>query len=181
MNAFDMGYELHLVKSGNWFDEANQFTESEWEGLRRKQAIPEWVYFSSGDISVKNPQTQQIIVLVKIAKDNGWSVQGDDGETYSKNGAPIPIEDEKPGIFESLKRLVQEYKAKRKIKQMMKGAVCPFKIGDKVRMLGAAQTGIVTKIDYKANHGIGSFTVELQNGTVDKTFGFDAHAYQKED
>ena len=175
-----MGYELHLVKSGNWFDEGNKFTESEWDSLRSKQTIPEWVYFSSGDVSVKNPEKLQIIALVKIAKDNGWSVQGDDGETYSENGAPIPAEDEKPNFFEPIKNLIREYKAKRKIKQMMKGVVCPFKTGEKVRSLGAAQTGIVTEIDYKANHGVGSFTVELQNGMVDRTFGFDAHTYKKE-
>jgi hypothetical protein len=175
-----MGYELHLVKNGHWFDEENKFTESEWKGLQ-KQSIPEWVYFSNGDISVKNPKKSQIITLVEIAKNNGWTVQGDDGETYSKNGTPIPAEGEKPSIFEPLKNLIREYKAKRKIKQMMKGVVCPFKIGDKVRALGAAQTGIVTEVDYKANHGIGSFTVKMENGTTCKAFGFHAHTYKKED
>ena len=63
----------------------------------------------------------------------------------------------------------------------MKGVVCPFKIGDKVKALGAAQTGIVTEIDYKAHHGLGSFTVKLQNGMIDETFGFDAHVYRKVD
>jgi hypothetical protein len=175
-----MGYELHLVKNGSWFDEENKFTETEWKSLQ-KQSIPDWVYFSSGDISVKNPKKSQIITFVKLAKNNSWIVQGDDGETYSENGAPIPAEDEKPSIFEPIKFLIREYKAKRKIKQMMKGVICPFKIGDKVRALGAAQTGIVTEIDYKANHGIGSFTVKMENGTTWKTFGFDAHTYKKED
>jgi hypothetical protein len=175
-----MGYELHLVKKGSWFDEENKFTETEWKNLQ-KQSIPEWVYFSSGDVSVKNPKKSQIIALVEIAKNNSWTVQGDDGETYSEDGAPIPAKDEKPSIFEPIKNLIREYRAKRKIKQMMKGVVCPFKIGDKVRMLTAAQTGIVTEIDYKANHGIGSFTVKLENGIVDRTFGFHAHTYSKED
>jgi hypothetical protein len=109
-----MGYELHLVKSGNRLDEENKFTESEWGNLRSKQSIPEWVCFSCGDISVKNPQKSQIITLVKIAKGNGWSIQGDDGESYSENGTPVSAEAEKPSVFESIKKLFQEYKAKRK-------------------------------------------------------------------
>lgn len=176
-----MGYELHFVKKGRWFDEENKFTESEWKDLRDKGSIPEWVCFGAGDISVKNPDTCQIIAFVAIAKGNGWSVQGDDGESYSDNGEPIPVPEEKPGIFEPIKKFIREYKAKRKIKQMMRGVVCPFKIGDKVRMLGAAQSGIVSGIDYKANHGFGSFTVKLENGTIHKTVGFHAHTFQKED
>lgn len=176
-----MGYELHLVKAGKWFDEESKFTKSEWENMRSKQTVPEWVYFSSGNISVKNPEKPQIVELVKIAIEKGWSVQGDDGESYSENGEPISVEVDKPSIFEPIKKFIREYKAQRNINQMKKSVVCPFKIGDKVKALGAVQTGIVTKIDYKANHGIGSFSVKLQNGIVDKTFGFEAHVYQKVD
>lgn len=176
-----MGYELHLVKKGMWFDEENKFTESDWKNLRDKGSVPEWVYFGAGGISVKNPSESQIVAFVKIAKRNGWSVQGDDGESYSDNGEPISVSEDKPGIFEPVKKFIREYRAKREIKQMMKGETCPFKIGDKVRMLGAAQAGIVTEIDYKANHGIGSFTVKLENGTIHRTFGFHGHTYRKED
>jgi hypothetical protein len=84
-----MGYELHLVKKGWWFDIENQFTENEWQNLRGKHPVPGWLYFLSGDISAKNPNESQIITLVKIAKNNGWPVQGDDGETYSEDGSPI--------------------------------------------------------------------------------------------
>jgi len=177
-----MGYELHLIKSGSgrWIDDENKFTEREWDDLRIKNTLPEWLYFASGNIPVKNPDQAQIVALVKIANENSWRVQGDDDETYSDDGSPIPAEAEKPSFFEPIKKFIREYKAKRKIKQMMKGVVCPFKIGDEVRSLGAAQTGIVTEIDYKANHGVGSFTVELQNGIVDRTFGFDAHTYKME-
>lgn len=175
-----MGYELHLVKKGEWFDEENKFAESEWQNLQSKQSIPDWVYFSGGDIAVKNPTKSQIIALAKIAKVNGWLVQGDDGETYSEDGTPTPAAVQKSDLFEPIRKLIREFKARREISQMMKGVECPFKIGDQVRALGAAQSGTVIEIDTKANHGIGSFTVKLQNGTIDKTFGYEAHTYKRE-
>lgn len=175
-----MGYELHLVKtkSGSWIDDENHFTKREWENFRLKNTPPEWLYFSSGNISVKNPDQEQIVTLVKIAKQNGWRVQGDDDETYSEDGSPIPPEVEKPSIFEPIRKFFAEQKARRSIRRAQQDIKIPLKVGDKVKSRWRAG-GIVIKLDPEAEHGVGMLKVKWPDGTVSGSF-YVLHDFEKE-
>jgi len=176
-----MGYELHVVKnkSGSWIDDENKFTEREREDFQKKNTLPEWLYFSSGNISVKNPYQAQIIALVKIAKENDWRVQGDDDETYSEDGSPIPPEVEKPGIFEPIRKFFAEQKAKRVIREARKNIKIPLKVGDKVKTQWR-KGGIVISIDPEAEHGLGSVEVKWPDGAVLGGF-YVLHDFEKEE
>lgn len=175
-----MGYDLHLVKTGDWFDPAGQFTEKEWEELKRNYAVPDGLYFSNGGILVKAPEESQIVTLVKIAKENGWFVQGDDGETYSDAGSPIPPKEEKPSLYDRIAFRYREFRAKKDIKKLMEDVPCPFKVGDRVRVQHGRTGGVVVEVDSKANHGCGRIKVEFPGGDVLQCW-FVGHPFEKED
>ena len=82
-----MGYNLYLVKARNRFDEPNRFTETEWNAICAKHEVADWLSFDGDEIAVKNPSQEQITALVRVAKTCGWTVQGDDGETYADDGS----------------------------------------------------------------------------------------------
>ncbi len=175
-----MGYNLYLVKQGNWFDPGNGFAKAEYDAILETHPDSGWLYFDGESITVKNPSKEQIIELVGISREFGWSVQGDDGETYGNDGGPIPEEGDarerqgspapeppphKPGIFCRIKAAAGEYLAGRRIRKSMEDISCPFKVGDRVRT--AHRTGgVVIEVDPNGNSGLGSIKVRFPDGVV---------------
>jgi len=176
-----MGYELHLVKtnSESWIDNVNQFTEQEWEKFRQKNTLPEWLYFSCGNISVKNPNQKQIATVVKIAKENGWHVQGDEEEIYSEDGSATAQDVKKPSIFEPVRKYFAERKARRSIRRAQQEIKIPLKVGDKVKSRWRTG-GIVIKLDPEAEHGLGMIEVKWPDGTILGGF-YVLHDFEKEE
>lgn len=176
-----MGYDVHLVKKGDWFDTEDKFTEEDWEVLQKEMPASDWLYFDNGSITVKSPTQEQVAELARIAKSHNWSVQGDDGERYDEGGLPIaepPEPPARPGFIRALLNPIQEFRAKRAIQRSMKGTVCPFEVGDKVRTPFRAG-GVVIEVDEKGNHGLGSIKVRFPDGTVLGGL-FVNHGFEKE-
>ena len=161
-----MGYNLYLVKAGNWFDEENKFTPAEWSELRAKPRVPDWLYFDGNKITVKNPSEEQVIEFVGMAKAWGYTVQGDDGETYREDGSHIfPAPPPKAGFFHTLRHAIDERRAKKRIQKSMEGVTCPFQVGDRVRTTHRSG-GVVIEVDPKGNQGLGSIRVRFPDGVV---------------
>lgn len=172
-----MGYEVHLVRTGNWFDETNVFTQVEWDHLCRLYAVGDWLWFGNGNISVKNPTPTQIVELVNIAQEFGWRVQGDDGEFYAPDGTPMPDKPfprQKPGFWQKLTDLWGKNKAGQE-----QAINDPFHIGDRVRFLHR-RGGVVIDVNPKANHGLGSIKARFPDGVVIGAT-FLNHGFEKED
>ena len=174
-----MGYNVYLVKHGNWWDAEARFGREEWDRLRASRPLPEWVSFEEGTITVKSPTREQVVAFVGLARDAGWSVQGDDGETYGANGAPAPESPERPGFLTAALQPLKEFFAKRSIRRSMRGVVCPFQVGDRVRTTFRTG-GVVIAVDANANHGLGSINVRFSDGTVIGGF-FVGHDFHRED
>ena len=105
-----MGYDLHITRKEYWADEEGEgsISLSEWNAhvendpeliqdpdnpgennylyLRDSGNWPLWYSPESGEINTKNPDTDVIQKLVRIANSLGAKVQGDDGELYDLDG-----------------------------------------------------------------------------------------------
>ena len=173
-----MGYNLYLVKRGDWWDANARFGAEEWDRLRASRPLPGWVSFEDGTITVKSPTREQIIEFVGLARAAGWSVQGDDGEIYGADGAPVPGPLARPGIFTVALQPLREFFARRSIRRSMRGVVCPFQVGDLVRTT-LRTGGVVIAVDATANRGLGSIKVRFSDGTVVGGF-FVGHDFRKE-
>jgi hypothetical protein len=100
-----MGYDLHITRRADWNEEGNDITAEEW--LKIVAADPEltlrpengphfaqwsgvsklpgpWLDWSDGQIFTKNPDRALGAKMISIAQKLSASVQGDDGETYSR-------------------------------------------------------------------------------------------------
>jgi hypothetical protein len=180
-----VGYNVYFVKSENWFDEKNQFSEAEWDAVRREHSFEEWVHFDRGQITAKNPTDEQIGDLVALAKARGYRVQGDDGEFYSDNGRPVVENSSRPaaavptGLAAQLSKMLGSLfglgpkSAARPIQS------CQFKVGDRVRTTFRAG-GIVTEVDPSGNGGLGNIKVKFPDGEV-VGFALIAHDLTLED
>src|SRR5262245_9582193 len=98
-----MGYDLHITRKANWFDEEGPvITEAEWRALieadpelsldtetRCIMADGEYVFaawngeagllsYYKGEITAKNPEEALIMKMVRIAHQLGAQVLGDD-------------------------------------------------------------------------------------------------------
>jgi hypothetical protein len=177
-----MGYDVHLVKRGHGSDEGNAFTTEEWNSIVRELGAVEWVSFFDGAVSSKYPSPEQLVALVRVAQAHGWSVQGDDGEEYGLDGQPIretPGPREHQGFFKGLIAAFANWRAKRHIRSSMKGVVCAFKAGDRVK--DSCRTGgVVTKVDPDANHGMGLIKVRYPDG-VELRYAFIGNGLERED
>jgi len=171
-----VGYNVYLVKRGSWWDADARFGREEWDRLRASRPLPDWVSFEDGTITVKSPTREQILAFVGLARDEGWSVQGDDGETYGADGLPVPEPPARSGFFAAALQPLREFFAKRSIRRAMQGVVCPFRVGDPVRTT-LRTGGVVIAVDANANHGLGSIKVRFSDGTVIGGFfvGHDFH------
>jgi hypothetical protein len=173
-----MGYNLYVVKRGNWYEPDNRFGQEEWGRLKESGQLPDWVYFDDGVITVNDPTKEQVVTIVRFAKTHGWFVQGDDGETYDEDGASLHTSATDPGLLSTLLKPLRHFLDKRKIQRSMKGAVCPFQVGDSVRTTFRTG-GVVIDVDEKAHHGLGSIKVRFPDGSVLGGF-FVGHDFQKE-
>ena len=173
-----MGYNVYLVKRGNWWDANARFDRKEWDRLRASRPLPDWVSFEQGTITVKSPTREQVIEFVSLARATGWSVQGDDGETYGADGAPHPEPPVRPGFLTAALKPLRELFAKWSIRRSMRGVVCPFQVGDPVRTT-LRTGGVVIAVDAHGNHGLGGIKVRFSDGTVIGGF-FVGHDFHKE-
>ncbi len=173
-----MGYNLYLVKRGNGREAVDQFSPDEWDRLRASRDIPAWVYFEDGAITVKSPSAAQVRAFAGLAAAHGWSVQGDDGEAYGVDGAAIPASPEKPGFVSTVLRSLRAFLDGWKLRRSMRGVVCPFVVGDRVRTTFRSG-GVVIDVDANAHHGLGSIKVRFPDGSVLGGF-FVGHDFSRE-
>lgn len=173
-----MGYNLYFVKRGNWYEPDSRFGQEEWGRLKESGLLPDWVHFDDGVITVKSPTKEQVVTFVRFAKTHGWFVQGDDGETYDDDGAPLRASAIPSGLLSTILKPLRHFLDKRKIQRSMKGVVCPFRVGDSVRTTFRTG-GVVIDVDEKAHHGLGSIKVRFPDGSVLGGF-FVGHDFQKE-
>jgi len=115
---------------------------------------------------------------LRLAAANGWTVRGDDGETYDADGVATPATAERPGLFHAVLRPLTAFLAGRKLRRSMRDVVCPFVVGDWVRTTFRTG-GIVTEVDPKAHQGLGSIKVRLADGSVLGGY-FVGHDFSKE-
>jgi hypothetical protein len=161
-----MGYDVYLVKTRSLFDEENKFTETEWKTLCAKHRVADWLHYDGDDITVKNPSKEQLVALVRIARSCGWTVQGDDGETYAEDGSLVPAAPlPKPGILSRLKHLLSGHRADKSIENSAQEIACPFSVGDKV-CTTYRSGGVVISVDPSGHHGTGSIKVRFPDGTI---------------
>ncbi|WP_213548532.1 hypothetical protein [Vannielia litorea] len=99
-----MGYDLHITRRENWFDEGDDIALDEWlvvaqadpdltvaedgsADMRgpKEQLWPLWWY--DGVVQTKNPEVGLIAKMVALAGVLGAKVQGDEGETYAADGS----------------------------------------------------------------------------------------------
>ncbi len=173
-----MGYNLYLVKRGNWWEAGARFGPEEWSRLQAARPLPDWIAFEDGTITVKSATREQVVAFASLARDHGWSVQGDDGETYEPDGVPIMAPATKSAIFTAALKPLRDFIARRSIRRSMRGVVCPFQVGDRVR--NTFRTGgVVIAVDAMGNHGLGSIKVRFPDGVVLGTFFLD-HDWRKE-
>ena len=141
-------------------------------------AIPDWVHFEDGTITVKNPSDEQVRAVATLAAASGLAVRGDDGETYDGDGVATPATGERPGLFHAVLKPLTAFLAGRKLRHSMRDVVCPFAVGDRVRTTFRTG-GIVTEFDPKAHHGLGSIKVRFADGSV-LGGDFVGHDFSKE-
>jgi hypothetical protein len=140
-----MGYNPYFVKRGNWYEPDNRFGQEEWGRLKESGQLPDWVYFDDGVITVKDPTKEPVVTFVRFAKTHGWFVQGDDGENYDEDGAPLHASATDLGLLSTIVKPLRHFLDKRKIQRSMKGVVCPFQAGDSVRTtLRSGGVGVLT-------------------------------------
>jgi hypothetical protein len=114
-----MGYEVHITRKTNLFDEGPEISLEEWEAYADSDpllSVHGWVTWRidgnsvrakifvvreagnpdtaalcwyRGDISAKNPSPAGIVHMVSIADRLNAKVQGDDGEFFDAQGNPV--------------------------------------------------------------------------------------------
>ena len=162
----EMGYNLYVVKSRGCLDQRNRFTEAEWNEICANHQVADWLCFDGNDITVKNPSREQIVALVHVAKTRGWSVQGDDGESYADDGSSIPAARPPiPTLLCRLRQFLDLYRGTKATPKSVSVAACPFKVGDRVRTTYRSG-GVVISADPTGHHGRGSIKVRFPDGAT---------------
>jgi hypothetical protein len=118
------------------------------------------------------------VAFVGLARSHGWSVQGDDGETYDTDGVAVAAP-ASSGFLAVMLGPLRDLFARRSIRRSMRGVVCPFQVGDPVRTTFRTG-GVVIAVDAKANHGLGSIEVRFADDSVLGGF-FLGHDFRKEE
>ena len=160
-----MGYDVHLVKPEIGGRKADEVSEREWQSFRKKHAAVDYVYYSDGKISCKNPSEEQVAALAKIAYSQGWRLRGDDGEYYDDNGQVIAEEGPRQGLFGRIKNIFAERRAARELAAEMEGVESVFKVGDRVKSIHRSG-GVVINVDKAGNSGLGQIEVRFPDGAV---------------
>ena len=160
-----MGYNVRFEKPLIAGQEADRFTAGEWQAFQSRHPQLDSVYFAGGSITAKNPSEEQLKELAQIAYRQGWRLRGDDGEYYDENGNAIAPKAPEPSLFGMVKTAFANARAARQIAKEMRGVECPFKLGDRVKFLDR-RGGVVTRIDKRANSGLGIVEVTFPDGLV---------------
>lgn len=180
-----MGYDLHITRKRGWADATGpEITLEEW--LAFVEQDPEmthaadlgehfavwsgpsvhespWLAWDDGNIYSKNPDRPLIAKMYQVATALGAEVQGDDGETYGSEGAPIP--EKRPSFLSRLRR----WWAMRgpQTGEPLLTEPLPFKVGDRVQdVFGSRNKATVVSIELRAHHGLGLITVRYDDGRV---------------
>jgi len=114
-----MGYDFHITRKENWFDEGDDISLEELKRLVEQDASlsfdPDlgenmirftgeskyddpWLEWDRGRISTKWPDRKLIEKMIKISRSLGANVQGDEGERYESPGDIPPSWDSSLGL-----------------------------------------------------------------------------------
>lgn len=181
-----MGYDLHITRKNNWFDEDGpSITEQEWRLAIEQDpelqldtdtccsmsdgdyvfaawnGVPGILGYYHGEIRTKNPDEALVRKMVAIARRLGAQVQGDDGEVYQPDGT-APREQRVVSPPSLIQRVKNWLSARRNAKQWQAGAPL-FRVGSRVRD-SIGRRGTVTEVDRYAERGAGVLSVRFDDG-----------------
>jgi hypothetical protein len=161
-----MGYDVHLTKPELPGADVTPITDREWQAFRARHPGVDYVYFDGAAISCKNPSEAQLVELAELAYANGWRLRGDDGEYYDDAGHVIQEAEAAPrGWMARAKDFFANARAARDLERDMRDVECIFKLGDRVKSTHRSG-GVVTRIDKRANSGLGIIEVTFPDGAV---------------
>lgn len=178
-----MGYNLYVTRRKDWWDEAGpSISVEEWRAyvagdaeLRMDASLGEhtalwsgssehespWIAWNEGNLESKYPDPLLVKKMAAIAEALGARLKGEESETYDEHAQPQvpppPTRSQKIGTW--WRNLFA-----RPITPLNESEV-PFKVGDRVReIFGSKRQGTVTRIDLRAEHGLGLVTVKYDDG-----------------
>ena len=180
-----MGYDLHITRKIDWSEvEGDQIDRSEWEAIiesdselslnastqyddrlsatfRDQEFALAW---DDGQIHAKNPDNALVIKMVAIASRLNAKVQGDDGEIYAADGSTsfpdsVAIVSPVHGVIARIRAWIRRRQSSRILLRQAQS----FRIGDRVKNLWG-ELGTVISVDTRANQGLGSVWVKLDDG-----------------
>jgi hypothetical protein len=185
-----MGYDLHITRRDDWTDRSGPtIAEAEWRELiaadpelaldtqtRCATSAGEYVFaawngragalgYCAGEITASDPDRPLMAKMVQVARKLGATVQGDDGEVYDEDGTASETQPVTPpsGSSGLLSRVGGWLRHRRSVRANQLAAPA-FKVGQRVKNLWGAR-GIVVLVDRKANGGLGSVRVRLEDGS----------------
>jgi hypothetical protein len=164
-----MSYQLHITRSRYWSEPENRIRAEEWQALLNlRQELAAWLSYEDGVLSAKDPSLAQMEDMLRIAADLKATVQGDDGERYvSVDEPPIPY---RAGLSERAMNFIANLSLP---PRQIRAAVLLFEVGARVRS-PLRGTGTVITCDPSANQGLGTLTVQFDDGGL-VTFSCVAH------
>lgn len=103
-----MGYDFHITRRNDWYDEGADISADEW--LKYVESDPElsidesngkyfaiwkedWLDWRRGEIYTKNPRRKLVEKMIQIANQLNAKVQGDEGEVYI-DSSQVPDDEE---------------------------------------------------------------------------------------
>jgi hypothetical protein len=178
-----MGYDLHITRRSQWSDdEGPEITLEEWKAYVESDAEvrpdadngptdflwsahpqePWPLWWDRGEVNTKNPDEATIRKLVAIAKRLSATVQGDDGEIYREDGTSYQLESSAPAQPGLLTRIASWFRHRRNVRELQEVAPA-LRAGQRVKNAWG-ELGTVLNVDQKANGGLGSVRVRLDDG-----------------
>jgi len=184
-----MGYDLHITRKDDWSEQTGPLiSEAEWRSLiesdpqltldtqtKLTMSGGDYVFaawngqpgalgYYGGEITATDPSEPLIDKMVQIARALGASVQGDDGEVYGEDGTSSEREDPAPPTAAPglLSRIGAWLRHRRTVRELQKGEPA-FRVGQRVQNPWGVQ-GVVLHVDRKANGGLGSVRIRLDDG-----------------
>ncbi|HJU41221.1 MAG TPA: hypothetical protein VJ691_00345 [Vicinamibacterales bacterium] len=160
-----MGYDVQIVKPDEPFSDGERLSDDEWRGFQDEHADIDYVYFSNGRITCKNPSELQVATLAKLAFAKGWRLRGDDGEYYDEHGQAIQEPAPRRGFFSRLKDAFTRRHSTKELNILATGVTPVFKVGDPVKFLDR-RGGVVIEVDSSGFSGMGSIRARFPDGTI---------------
>ena len=85
-----MGYDIHITRKADWFDEGgDDISLEEWNryvATYEKDGNMALFHHFEGNVTVKNPDKEILRMMFSIAQSLNAKVQGDDCEVYDAAG-----------------------------------------------------------------------------------------------